>query len=85
MYQRVRHNACCNPDSSGSISSRSCSIVRPRPLREKNSTLIADHHAWYGFIGKSVVCCPDSLLDGSVVSLGFRYMIAGVGVVHDYI
>ena len=46
---------------------------------------MADHHAWYGFIGKSVVCCPDSLLDGSVVSLGFGYMITGVGVVHDYV
>ena len=46
---------------------------------------IADHHAWYGFVGKSMVCCPDSLLDGSVVSLGFGYMIAGIGVVHDYV
>ena len=32
-----------------------------------------------------MVCCPDSLLDGSVVLLGFGYMIADVGVVHDYI
>ena len=46
---------------------------------------IADHPTWYGFIGKSVIGCPDSFFDGPVVSLGFGYMIVGICVVHDYI
>ena len=44
-----------------------------------------EHRLGYGLVRQAMICCTHSFLENTIVTLSFRYVVASIGVIHNFI